>query len=69
MFVKNVWYVAAWSHEIEPGKLLARTLLGEPVVLYRGMAKNANRLFVTCALANLYMVRRTLLLQQDRCAR
>lgn len=35
MFVKNTWYVAAWSHELAAGKLLARTLLGEPVVLYR----------------------------------
>ncbi len=30
-------------------------------VRYRGIAKNANRLFVACALANLYMVRRRLL--------
>ncbi len=30
-------------------------------VRYRGLAKNANWLFVTCALANLYMVRRRLL--------
>jgi IS5 family transposase len=30
-------------------------------VRYRGLAKNANRLFATCALVNLYMVRRKLL--------
>ncbi|MET1082387.1 MAG: IS5 family transposase [Burkholderiales bacterium] len=30
-------------------------------VRYRGIAKNANRLFVACALANLYMVRHRLL--------
>ena len=30
-------------------------------VRYRGLAKNANRLFATCALVNLYMVRRRLL--------
>lgn len=30
-------------------------------VRYRGLAKNANRLFVACALANLYMVRHRLL--------
>lgn len=35
MFVKNTWYVAAWDDEIEPGKLLARRLLGEDVVLFR----------------------------------
>jgi len=28
---------------------------------YRGLLKNAHRLFVTCALANLFMVRRVLL--------
>jgi vanillate O-demethylase monooxygenase subunit len=34
MFLENAWYVAAWDTEVgrEP---LARTLLGEPVVLYR----------------------------------
>jgi transposase, IS5 family len=30
-------------------------------VRYRGLAKNANRLFVTCALVNLFLVRRKLL--------
>src|SRR5262245_46608132 len=34
MFLKNHWYVAAFSHEVnrEP---FARTVLGEPVVLFR----------------------------------
>ena len=36
MFLKNCWYVAAWDYELIDGKLLARTLLGEHVVLYRG---------------------------------
>jgi phenylpropionate dioxygenase-like ring-hydroxylating dioxygenase large terminal subunit len=35
MFLYNSWYVAAWSAEIGE-KPLARTLLEEPVVLYRG---------------------------------
>lgn len=34
-FVRNAWYVAAWGHEVERGKLLARTMLGEPVVMFR----------------------------------
>ncbi len=34
-FLRNAWYVAAWSEEIVPGKLLARTILGEPVVMFR----------------------------------
>lgn len=33
-------------------------------VRYRGLKKNAHRLFVTCALANLYIVRRQLLRRQ-----
>jgi len=34
MFLRNAWYVAAWDYELghEP---LARTLLNEPVVLFR----------------------------------
>jgi phenylpropionate dioxygenase-like ring-hydroxylating dioxygenase large terminal subunit len=36
MFMKNCWYVAAWSSELDEGKLLARTLLKERVLLYRG---------------------------------
>lgn len=30
-------------------------------VRYRGLAKNANRFFATCALVNLFMVRKKLL--------
>jgi phenylpropionate dioxygenase-like ring-hydroxylating dioxygenase large terminal subunit len=33
--LKNTWYVAAWSDEVVPGKLLGRTYLNEPVVLFR----------------------------------
>jgi transposase, IS5 family len=41
--------------------LVIKRLFGFAKVCYRGIAKNANRLFVACALANLFMVRRTLL--------
>ncbi|MEA3094357.1 MAG: hypothetical protein QOJ04_5699, partial [Caballeronia sp.] len=34
MFLRNAWYVAAWSSEIGDG-LYPVMLLGEPVVLYR----------------------------------
>ena len=37
MFLHNAWYVAAWDHELADG-LLARTFLGEDVVLYRDSA-------------------------------
>ncbi len=35
MFLKNYWYVAARAEEISRTPL-ARTILAEPVVLYRG---------------------------------
>ncbi len=34
-FVRNLWYVAAWSHDVERDKPVGVTLVGEPVVLYR----------------------------------
>jgi len=34
MFLRNSWYVAAWDRELGR-QLLSRTLLGEPVVLFR----------------------------------
>ena len=33
--LRNAWYVAAWSHELPAGTLLARTIVGEPLVLWR----------------------------------
>jgi len=35
-FLKNCWYVAAWDHELADGKLLDRTILEQPLVLYKG---------------------------------
>jgi vanillate O-demethylase monooxygenase subunit len=35
MYVRNAWYVAAWSHELVPDKPLGLTVLGEPIVIYR----------------------------------
>ena len=34
-FVRSAWYVAAWEHELPPGGMFARTILGEPLVLWR----------------------------------
>jgi len=33
-FLKNCWYVAAWDYELIDGKLLDRTILEQPLVLY-----------------------------------
>src|ERR671938_144643 len=35
-FLMNCWYVAAWDYELIDGRLLPRTILEKPVVLYRG---------------------------------
>src|SRR5215472_7160636 len=35
MFLHNCWYVAGWSHDIATGSLVSRTILDEPIVLYR----------------------------------
>ncbi len=34
MFLRNYWYVAAWDHEVTD-RPMARTILDEPLVLYR----------------------------------
>jgi vanillate O-demethylase monooxygenase subunit len=34
-FIRNCWYVACLSGDLDEGKLFSRVLLGEPVVLYR----------------------------------
>ena len=34
-FIKNAWYVACWSDDVQVGKLFHRKLLGELVVFYR----------------------------------
>lgn len=38
MFVKNCWYVAAWSHEVPETGFLARTIIERPLVLWRDSA-------------------------------
>jgi len=35
MFLRNCWYVIAWEHEVPADALLARTVLGEPIVVFR----------------------------------
>ncbi|MGB7037851.1 MAG: Rieske 2Fe-2S domain-containing protein [Xanthobacteraceae bacterium] len=34
-FLRNAWYVAAWADELDGGRLVPRTIMNEPVVLYR----------------------------------
>lgn len=46
-FVRNAWYVAALPEEIEEG-VLGRTILGDPVVLFRTPEGKASALFGLC---------------------
>jgi phenylpropionate dioxygenase-like ring-hydroxylating dioxygenase large terminal subunit len=34
-FLRNTWYVAAWDHEIPAEGLFSRTVIGEPLLIYR----------------------------------
>jgi vanillate O-demethylase monooxygenase subunit len=34
-FIRNLWYVAAWSHELTAEAPIGRVIINEPVVLYR----------------------------------
>src|SRR5215471_19764047 len=34
-YLRNAWYVAAWSDNLADGQLLSRTILKEPIVLFR----------------------------------
>lgn len=48
-FLYDCWYVAAWDHELEGGRLLERTLLERPVLLYRGDSGRAIAMDNRCA--------------------
>lgn len=37
-YLRNAWYAAAWEEEVTATKLLARTILDQPVALYRDEA-------------------------------
>lgn len=46
-FLENIWYVAAWSHELGE-KPLGRTLVDLPVVLFRTAAGEVAALYDSC---------------------
>jgi len=47
--------------KVEHAFFVLKRVFGFVKTRYRGLEKNAHRLFVSCALANLYMMRRRLL--------
>jgi phenylpropionate dioxygenase-like ring-hydroxylating dioxygenase large terminal subunit len=46
-FVRNAWYLAAWSEELSDD-FLARTIMNEPIVLFRGAGGKAAALEDRC---------------------
>lgn len=34
-FIRNIWYVAAWAHDVSCEQPIGRTIAGEPIVLFR----------------------------------
>jgi IS5 family transposase len=50
-----------WPTRNLPGFGVMKRVFGFAQVRYRGLEKNAHRLFVTCALVNLFIVRKRLL--------
>jgi len=47
-YLRNAWTVAAWSSELAPGAMLARTLLDVPVLLFRGDDGQVSAIDDTC---------------------
>ena len=48
-FLMNTWYVAAWDYELIDARLLERTILDKPCVLYRGDSGRVVALDNRCA--------------------
>lgn len=47
-FIRNNWYVAAWGSEVTASKPFARTLLNQPIVLYRNEASKPVAMIDRC---------------------
>ena len=48
-YLRNAWYVAAWADEVADGKLTARTIMDEPIVLFRKADGNVAAIEDRCA--------------------
>ncbi len=47
-YLRNTWYMAAWADELTENPLLARVLLDEPIVFYRGQDGQVAALYDEC---------------------
>jgi len=48
MYIKNIWYVAAWSHELATNEPYAAIVAAEPVVIWRDSTGAVNALEDRC---------------------
>ena len=48
-FVKNAWYAAGWGPDVAAGTLVARTIVGEPLALYRRVDGSPVAFYDRCA--------------------
>src|ERR1700674_1138997 len=48
VYLRNAWYVAAWSDDLGDGQLLGRTIMKQPIVLYRKSDGNVAALEDRC---------------------
>jgi phenylpropionate dioxygenase-like ring-hydroxylating dioxygenase large terminal subunit len=49
MLIRNSWYVAAWSEEVGHGRPFGRTIVNEPIVMYRSSVGDVVALEGRCA--------------------
>ena len=49
MLIRNDWYIAAWAHEVQGAKPLARTICNDKIVLFRDANGKAAALEDRCA--------------------
>jgi vanillate O-demethylase monooxygenase subunit len=47
-YILNAWYVCAWRNEVASDKVLARTICGHPLVLFRDASGKAVALEDRC---------------------
>lgn len=48
MFLRDAWYPAMWAEELQPGQMLHRRLLDEPVLIFRDQAGAVSALLDMC---------------------
>jgi vanillate O-demethylase monooxygenase subunit len=49
VFVRNIWYVAGYSTEVQAGQRMARRILNEPIVLFRTVGGKLSALLDRCS--------------------